>query len=183
MSLRPWPESGASPRGDTAASAAAGFGRMLSHELKNPLAGARGAAQLIAQSEDEEVAELAGVIVNEIDRARRIAERWSGIGDLTPGPFAAINLHALVREAVQSASAGAEETVSFEEHFDPSLPDASGDRDLVLQAVLNLLINAAEAVITGRAPMRSTRSKSPPTAAARPTSSASARSANSARWT
>ncbi|MEQ8405270.1 MAG: ATP-binding protein [Oceanicaulis sp.] len=144
--LRPWPESGASPRGDTAASAAAGFGRMLSHELKNPLAGARGAAQLIAQGGDEESAELASLIVNEIDRARRIAERWSGIGDLTPGPFAPINLHALVREAVRSASAGAEEAVDFEEHFDPSLPDAAGDRDLVLQAVLNLLINAAEAV-------------------------------------
>lgn len=144
--LRPWPESGASPRGDTAANAAAGFGRMLSHELKNPLAGARGAAQLIAQSEDEEIAELAGVIVSEIDRARRIAERWSSIGDLVPGPFEAVNLHALVREAVRSASAGAEDAVAFEEHFDPSLPDAAGDRDLLLQAVLNLLINAAEAV-------------------------------------
>lgn len=144
--LRPWPESGASPRGDTAASAAAGFGRMLSHELKNPLAGARGAAQLIAQSRDEEISELAAVIVSEIDRARRIAERWSGIGELTPGPFAAVNLHALVREAVRSASAGAAPGVSFEEHFDPSIPDAEGDRDLVLQAVLNLLINAAEAV-------------------------------------
>jgi two-component system nitrogen regulation sensor histidine kinase GlnL len=147
LCLRPWPESGASPRGDTAASAAAGFGRMLSHELKNPLAGARGAAQLIAQSEDPETAELAALIVSEIDRSRRIAERWSGIGDLTPGPFAAINLHALVREAVRSASAGAARgAVAFEEHFDPSIPDAEGDRDLVLQAVLNLLINAAEAV-------------------------------------
>ncbi|MGJ3232370.1 MAG: two-component system sensor histidine kinase NtrB [Oceanicaulis sp.] len=147
--LRPFPESGASARGDAAASAAAGFGRMLSHELKNPLAGARGAAQLIAQSEDGEIAELAGVIISEIDRARRIAERWSGIGDLTPGPFEAVNLHALVREAVRSASAGAGEAVAFEEHFDPSLPDAHGDRDLLLQAVLNLLINAAEAVAGG----------------------------------
>lgn len=144
--LRPWPESGASPRGDTAASAAAGFGRMLSHELKNPIAGARGAAQLIAQSEDEEVAELAGLIVSELDRARRIADRWSGIGDLSPAPMAPVNLHALVREAVRSAAAGSERTVSFEEHFDPSIPDALADRDLVLQAVLNLLINAGEAV-------------------------------------
>lgn len=146
VSLRRRPESGASPRGDTAASAAVGFGRMLSHELKNPLAGARGAAQLIAQSENEETVELAGLIISEIDRARRIAERWSGIGDLTPGPFQPVNLHELVREAVRSASAGAGEAVAFEEHFDPSIPDAAGDRDLLLQAVLNLLINAAEAV-------------------------------------
>jgi len=144
--LRPWPESGASPRGDTAANAAAGFGRMLSHELKNPIAGARGAAQLIAQSDDEEIAELAELIVSELDRARRIAERWSGIGELTPGPLEPVNLHALVREAVRSAAAGAAEGVTFEEHFDPSIPDAEADRDLVLQAVLNLLINAAEAV-------------------------------------
>lgn len=144
--LRPWPESGASPRGDTAASAAAGFGRMLSHELKNPIAGARGAAQLIAQGSEGEVAELAQVIVSELDRARRIADRWSRIGDLAPGEFEPVNLHALVREAVRSASAGAADGVRFEEHFDPSLPEAAGDRDLLLQAVLNLLINAAEAV-------------------------------------
>jgi two-component system nitrogen regulation sensor histidine kinase GlnL len=118
----------------------------LSHELKNPLAGARGAAQLIAQSPDEEIAELAAVIVSEIDRARRISERWSRIGDVAPGPFTAVNLHALVREAVRSASAGAEAAVEFEERFDPSIPDAAGDRDLIFQAVLNLLINAAEAV-------------------------------------
>lgn len=146
LCLRPWPESGASPRGDTAANAAAGFGRMLSHELKNPIAGARGAAQLIAQSGEGEIVELAALIVSELDRARRIAERWSGIGELTPGPLQPVNLHALVREAVRSAAAGAGEGVTFEEHFDPSIPDAEADRDLVLQAVLNLLINAAEAV-------------------------------------
>jgi len=146
VSLRPWPESAASPRGDAAASAAAGFGRMLSHELKNPIAGARGAAQLIAQDAQGESAELARVIMTELDRARRIAERWSRVGDIAPQPFAPVNLNALVQDAARSAAAGAPETIVWTEHFDPSIPDALADRDLALQAVLNLLVNAAEAL-------------------------------------
>ncbi len=147
LSLRPWPEAGASSSGGIAADAAAGFGRMLSHELKNPIAGARGAAQLIAASEAGETAELANLIVTELDRARRIADRWSRVGDIAPGPLEAVNLHALVRNAVRSASAASDDGVAWEEHFDPSLPDALVDQDLALQAVLNLLKNAGEALI------------------------------------
>jgi two-component system nitrogen regulation sensor histidine kinase GlnL len=146
VSLRPWPEAGASSTGGIAADAAAGFGRMLSHELKNPIAGARGAAQLIAADESGETAELANLIITELDRARRIADRWSQIGDLAPGPLQPVNLHALVRGAVRSASAAAGSQVIWEEHFDPSIPDALADEDLALQAVLNLLKNAAEAL-------------------------------------
>lgn len=146
LSLRPWPESSASPRGDTAATAAAGFGRMLAHELKNPLAGARGAAQLIAAGADEETRELAQLIMTETDRARRIAERWCHVGDIAPQVFAPVNLHVLVREAVRSAMASSGTQVNWQERFDPSIPDALADRDLVLQAVLNLLVNAAEAL-------------------------------------
>ena len=146
LSLRPWPDSGASPQGAAAASAAAGFGRMLSHELKNPIAGARGAAQLMVNSQDGETAELAALIVRELDRAKRIADRWSRIGDLAPGPVEPVNLHAVVREAVESARAASSEAVRFNEAFDPSLPDVAADADLVRQAVLNLVLNAAEAV-------------------------------------
>ena len=145
LSLRAWPDSARTPRGDAAANAAAGFGRMLSHELKNPIAGARGAAQLMTNAEDAETAELAALIVRELDRARRIAERWSRVGDVAPGPFAPVNLHALVREAVESARVASHAGVDWIESFDPSLPDAAVDADLVGQAVLNLLINAAEA--------------------------------------
>ncbi|WP_158272081.1 two-component system sensor histidine kinase NtrB [Marinicauda salina] len=146
VGLRLWPEAGVSARGDRAASAAAGFGRMLSHELKNPIAGARGAAQLIASSDDVETRELAEVIVGELDRARRIADRWSAVGDIAPAPFGPVNLNELAREARGSAAMAAGEVVSFVERFDPSLPPAFGDRDLLLQALLNLLTNAAESV-------------------------------------
>lgn len=147
--LRPWPESGGGPRSDVAANAAAGFGQLLSHELKNPMAGARGAAQLIAQGDDEESQELAGLIITELDRARRIADRWSRVGDIGPPRLGRVNLHALVREAVRSARASASAEVVWLEYFDPSLPDACADRDLVSQAVLNLLINAGEAAVQG----------------------------------
>ncbi len=149
LCLRLWPESSASPSGLTAANAAVGFGRLLSHELKNPIAGARGAAQLIADAEGGETAELASLIIVELDRARRIAERWSRIGDLAAGDMASVNLHALVRAAVRSAAAAGGEAVIWNERFDPSLPDALADHDLALQAVLNLLTNAAEALGQG----------------------------------
>lgn len=146
IAIRPAPPGIVNPRGEGAANAAVGFGRMLSHELKNPLAGARGAAQLIAQSGEGESAELARLIVTELDRARRIAEHWSRIGDIVAQPPEAVNLHALAREAIASARAAAARGVAFTESFDPSLPEAWGDRDLLLQAVLNLLTNAAEAL-------------------------------------
>ncbi|MFN3835698.1 MAG: two-component system sensor histidine kinase NtrB [Glycocaulis sp.] len=146
IAIRPWPEAGAVPRGDQAANAAAGFGRMLSHELKNPMAGARGAAQLIATDAEGETAELARIIIAELDRALRIAGRWSQVGDIAPQPFAPFSLNEAAREAVSSVRAGAGKTLNLVEHYDPSLPDACGDRDLVSQALLNLLINASEAI-------------------------------------
>lgn len=146
LSLRASPESAVAVRGAAAATAAAGFGRMLSHELKNPIAGARGAAQLLAQNSDAEATELAELIMRELDRARRIADRWSQVGDLAPGPLEPVNLHALVRESVASARAASSRSITWEEHFDPSLPDALADADLARQSVLNLLINAAEAL-------------------------------------
>jgi len=153
ISIRLWPEAGAVARGDRAANAAAGFGRMLSHELKNPMAGARGAAQLIAGSADSETAELAALIMTELDRALRIAERWSKVGDIAPHPFMPFSLNAVASEALRSMSAASGKALILTEDYDPSLPDAFGDRDLVLQAVLNLLVNAAEALSGQEDPM------------------------------
>ncbi len=148
ISLRLHPAGDDRRRHETAAEAAAGFGRLLSHELKNPIAGARGAAQLLLQggADAEESADLARLIIAELDRARRIAERWAQVGDIAPQPFQPVNIHELARDAVRSAAAAAPERVRFEERYDPSLPDAAGDRDLLLQAVLNLIVNAVEAV-------------------------------------
>jgi len=146
--VRVWPAAVSRRRDAAAATAAAGFGRLLSHELKNPIAGARGAAQLLLQGgfEEEEAADLARLIIGELDRARRIAERWAQVGDIAPQPFQAVNMQLLARDAVRSAAAAAPGAVTLEERYDPSLPDAAGDRDLLLQAILNLIVNAIEAI-------------------------------------
>lgn len=129
----------------SAAEAAVGFGRLLSHELKNPIAGARGAAQLLSQDTEGDLQALARLIMTELDRASRIADHWSRVGDIVPQPFTLENLNILAREAINSLQAARPSSVSITERFDPSLPELSVDRDLVLQAVLNLLTNAVEA--------------------------------------
>lgn len=152
LAIRPWPQMGEHPKSEGAAEAAIGFGRLLSHELKNPLAGARGAAQLILHSDPEECRDLVPLIMREIDRAQRIAERWSKIGDIAPEPFEALNLHEIAREAAQSARHSLNPRISVRELYDPSLPPILGDRDLLIQAVLNLIINAGEALKEVEAP-------------------------------
>lgn len=151
VAIRLWPAAVDRRRNEAAAAAAAGFGRLLSHELKNPIAGARGAAQLLLQGgfEEAEAADLARLIIAELDRARRIAERWAQVGDIAPQPFQPVNIHTLARDAARSAAAAAPAGVVIEERYDPSLPDAAGDRDLLLQAVLNLIVNAVESIARG----------------------------------
>ena len=105
IAIRCAPQDVTAAASEEAALAATGFGRMLSHELKNPLAGARGAAQLLAEGANGETGELAALIIGEIDRAGRIAERWSRSGDIAPQPFAPVNLNALVHAAAASARA------------------------------------------------------------------------------
>lgn len=136
----------APPSKDGAANAAVGFGRLLSHELKNPIAGARGAAQLLSQNAKGEDRELAQLIMTELDRATRIADHWSKVGDIVAQDFQSININELARDAILSAEAASGSDIQFSEGFDPSLPMTAGDRDLLLQAVLNLVTNAVEAV-------------------------------------
>jgi len=127
---------------------ALGFGRMLAHELKNPLASVRGAAQLIRREGDPDAArQLAAMIVEDVDRITRLADHWSRVGDIRMGDTSRLSLNRIAVDAVASlgrANPAVERRVA--EDFDPSLPEFSGDRDLLLQAVLNLLQNAVDAV-------------------------------------
>lgn len=127
---------------------ALGFGRMLAHELKNPLASVRGAAQLIRREADIEAAgELAQLIVQDVDRITRLADHWSRVGDIRLGVREPVNLNRLAVAAMDGlARAEPQAAGMLREDFDPSLPMVDGDHDLLLQVVLNLLQNALDAV-------------------------------------
>lgn len=121
-----------------------GMGRMIAHELKNPLAGIKGAAQLLRDDvESKEGRDLIDLIGSEIDRIRRLADRMEKLGDDDHSSAERVNIHELLRQArriIQSANPN----VTFDERYDPSLPHASGDPDTLMQALLNLIKNAAE---------------------------------------
>lgn len=121
-----------------------GMGRMIAHELKNPLAGIKGAAQLLRDDvESEEGLALIELIGSEIDRIRRLADRMEKLGDADHAGSERVNIHEILRQArrvIQSANP----EVVFDERYDPSLPHAYGDPDTLMQALLNLIKNAVE---------------------------------------
>ena len=133
-------------------SAAAGLGRTLAHEIKNPLAGIRGAAQLLAAAVGVEDRALARLIVDETERVRRLIDRVEAFSDARAPARRPVNLHAVLDRVRRLVESGAGASVRFRERYDPSLPDAEGDEDQLVQVVLNLVKNAAEAAVRpGRA--------------------------------
>jgi two-component system nitrogen regulation sensor histidine kinase GlnL len=125
------------------ARAAVGAAAMLAHEIKNPLSGIRGAAQLLAGGEG--AAELTGLIVTEVDRIAALIDGMQDFSDTTPLPLSPENIYPLLDHARRVAKAGFARDVAIEERFDPSLPPALVNRDALLQVVLNLLRNACDA--------------------------------------
>jgi len=122
-----------------------GLGRLIAHELKNPLAGIKGAAQLLRDDvETDEGHDLIDLITSEIDRIRRLADRMETLGDTDPETDGHVNIHEILRRARQIIQS-ADKTITFIEIYDPSLPHVLGDPDTLMQAVLNLIKNAAEA--------------------------------------
>jgi len=122
------------------------LGRLLAHEIKNPLAGIRGAAQLLRDDvESEEAHSLIQLIESEIDRIQRLAERMERLGDVLELTFSEINIHEILRHARKVIQSGISPQVTFTENYDPSLPLALGDEDSLTQAIMNLIKNAAEA--------------------------------------
>ncbi|WBO24243.1 two-component system sensor histidine kinase NtrB [Sphingomonas abietis] len=134
-----------SSRGLPAAAAAS----LLAHEIKNPLSGIRGAAQLLESGAPPEQVELTGLIRGEVDRIARLIDRMEGLSDTRPRPLEALNIHSVLSHARDLASAGFAAERRIREQYDPSLPDVLGNRDALVQIVLNLLKNAAEATGEG----------------------------------
>lgn len=137
----------------SAARAAVGAAAMLAHEIKNPLSGIRGAAQLLSHGKD--AAELTTLITTEVDRIAALIDRMQDFTDTRPLALAPENIYPLLDHARRVALAGFARGVMIEERFDPSLPDVLIDRDATLQILLNLIKNACEAT-AGQADARIT---------------------------
>ena len=129
----------------SAAKSAIGMAEMLAHEIKNPLAGITGAAQLLSMSLAPQDLELTDLIVNETRRIVKLLEQVEQFGNLSPPDMKPVNVHDLLDRARRSALLGFGAQMTIVEDYDPSLPLAWGDPDQLLQVMLNLLKNASEA--------------------------------------
>ncbi len=119
---------------------------MLAHEIKNPLSGIRGAAQLLEQSAGDEDRVLTRLICDEADRIVKLVDRMEVFSDERPVEREPVNIHAVLEHVRTLASAGFGRDVRFVEDYDPSLPPVFANRDQLVQVFLNLIKNAAEAI-------------------------------------
>ena len=129
----------------SAAKSAIGMAEMLAHEIKNPLAGITGAAQLLSMNLGADELELTDLIVAESRRIVKLLEQVEQFGNLSEPVRNPVNLHDVLDRARRSALLGFGSQMKIVEDYDPSLPPAWGDKDQLLQVVLNLLKNASEA--------------------------------------
>ena len=130
----------------TAARTVTGMASMLAHEIKNPLSGIRGAAQLLESGLGSEDLELTRLICSETDRIRDLVNQMEAFSDERPLAKDAVNIHAVLAHVKKLASAGFASGIKIIEHYDPSLPPVLGNRDQLVQVMMNLVKNAAEAM-------------------------------------
>ena len=130
-----------------AARSVSGMAAILAHEVKNPLSGIRGAAQLLEASVGPADRELAELIRDEADRIRDLVDRMEAFGE-KPIARSAVNIHRVLEHVRKLAQSGFAAHIRFVENYDPSLPPVWGNRDQLIQIMLNLVKNAAEAVTT-----------------------------------
>ncbi|MDX7949855.1 ATP-binding protein [Lichenihabitans sp. Uapishka_5] len=129
-----------------AARSVSALAAMLAHEIKNPLSGIRGAAQLLETAVGDEDRNLTRLICDETDRIVKLVDRMEAFTDHRPIERESVNIHAVLDHVKRVAQAGFARHVRFEERYDPSLPHIHGNRDQLVQVFLNLVKNAAEAL-------------------------------------
>ena len=130
----------------SAARSVSGMAAMLAHEIRNPLAGISGAAQLLAMGLSDEDQEMTTMIQDEIRRIGNLVDRMEQFGDLRPTQREAVNIHDILGRSKRAAQVGFAKHAKFSEEYDPSLPPVSGDADQLIQVFQNLFKNAAEAI-------------------------------------
>jgi two-component system nitrogen regulation sensor histidine kinase GlnL len=125
---------------------------ILAHEIKNPLAGIRGAAQLLARKVDPAERALTTLIADEVDRIAKLIDQMQSLSQRTAEPLAPCNLHEAIRHACGVMGAATSQNPRIEEEFDPSLPVVLGSRNGLVQVLINLLANARDASKDSPAP-------------------------------
>ena len=119
--------------------------RNLAHEVKNPLGGLRGAAQLLEREfSDESLKEYTRIIIREADRLRNLVDRM--LGPTRPPDYQPINIHEILERVRQLVRAETGERIDIQQDYDPSIPPINGDFDQLIQAVLNIMSNAVHAL-------------------------------------
>ncbi|MCZ4089481.1 two-component system sensor histidine kinase NtrB [Sinorhizobium psoraleae] len=129
-----------------AARSVTGLASMLAHEIKNPLSGIRGAAQLLETSVNDEDRALTRLICDETDRIVSLVDRMEVFSDERPVDRVPLNIHSVLDHVKAIAKAGFARRIKISENYDPSLPPVYANRDQLVQVFLNLIKNAAEAI-------------------------------------
>ena len=129
-----------------AARSVSALAAMLAHEIKNPLSGIRGAAQLLEQSAGDEDRTLTRLICEEADRIVKLVDRMEVFSDERPVEREPVNIHVVLDHVKRLAQSGFARHIKFVETYDPSLPPVFANRDQLVQVFLNLVKNAAEAI-------------------------------------
>ena len=129
-----------------AARSVSGLAAVLAHEIKNPLSGIRGAAQLLEQEISDQDRSLTQLICSETDRIRNLVDRMEVFGDERPLTMEPVNIHDVLDHVRRLCESGIGRGIRYMEDYDPSLPPVPGNRDKLVQAFLNLMKNAVEAI-------------------------------------
>ena len=132
-----------------AARSVSALAAMLAHEIKNPLSGIRGAAQLLEQSAGDDDRTLTRLICDEADRIVKLVDRMEVFSDERPVEREPVNIHAVLDHVKRLAQSGFARRIKFTETYDPSLPPVFANRDQLIQVFLNLVKNAAESIGEG----------------------------------
>jgi two-component system nitrogen regulation sensor histidine kinase GlnL len=119
---------------------------MLAHEIKNPLSGIRGAAQLLEQSAGDDDRTLTRLICDEADRIVKLVDRMEVFSDERPVEREPVNIHIVLDHVKRLAQSGFARRLKFTETYDPSLPPVFANRDQLIQVFLNLVKNASESI-------------------------------------
>jgi len=125
---------------------------VLAHEIKNPLAAIRGAAQLLQRKVGEAEGALTGLIADEVDRIAQLIDRMQRLGRERAEPVGPVNLHQAIRRAYETVRISSDSIVAWREEFDPSLPPVLANEGALVQVLVNLMANARDACSGSVAP-------------------------------